>query len=46
MNSVGKVLVFYSDEMLEMCNVPIRILCQTNDLFSPIKFEITMNFKQ
>jgi hypothetical protein len=39
MNSIGKVLVFYTDEMLEMCNVPIRISCQTNDLFSSIKFE-------
>jgi hypothetical protein len=41
-----EALVFYTDEMLEMCNVPIRISCQTNDLFSPIKFEITMNLKQ
>jgi hypothetical protein len=40
MNFIGKVLVFYTDEMLEMCNVPIRISCQTNYLFSPIKFEI------
>jgi hypothetical protein len=46
MNFIGKVLVFYTDEMLEMCNVPIRISCQTNYLFSPIKFEITMNLKQ
>jgi hypothetical protein len=46
MNSIGKVLVFYIDEILEMCNVPIRISCQTNDLFSSIKSEITMNLKQ
>jgi hypothetical protein len=46
MNSIGKVLVFYTDEMMEMCNVPIRISCQTNDSFSSIKFEITMNLKQ
>jgi hypothetical protein len=48
MNSIGKVLVFYTDEMLEMCNVPIRISCQTNDLFSPIKkkshFKLFPNF--
>jgi hypothetical protein len=43
MNSIGKVLVFYTDEMLEMCDVPIRISCQTNDLFSPIKFKITIS---
>jgi hypothetical protein len=48
MNSIGKVLVFYTDEMLEMCNVPIRISCETNDLFSPIKkkshFKLFPNF--